>query len=285
MNNKKITAIVLTVIMLFSCTVPVCAAAAQPVAETEQIASVSIVEKIKDLFHRIIEGVLRIFGIDCPFCEEDYVPVTGDETVIKYNDGVNAVKNYTGTVTVKKVENISVRVQNLPSVAESIISAVAENFAGTNESKWTFTDGKSIEGAVIGDKVEPCTREASLAYAGVASAESTDTAVGGSKIKITLMPEQSVFDGATVTEDAVYNAAVLSTVNYGALDLGPIVVHTAETAYTGTVLEAEFDTHSRIIFLKITSPMDILFTAKAGISITGTAHADVTTEYTFTYWS
>ncbi len=286
MKNKKLTALILAVIMLFTCMVPAYAAGeAQTVAETESASSFSIIKIIKDFFHSIIERIFDIFGVECPFCEEDYVPVYIEEAVAKYNDGVNAIKNYTGRVTVKKTEAVAATVRDLPSVAEAVISAVAETLTGTNVYRWDFDGGKTSDGVAVTDKIEPCGRQAALDAAGVILTESVALDNGGEKVRIVLMPETSVYDGTAVTQEAIYNAGVLSTVNYATLDLGPIAVYNAETTYTETVFEAEYDSQGRIVNLKISAPMEIWFTAKAVISISGTVNADVVTEYKFTYWS
>ncbi len=286
MKNKKITAMLLAVVLLFSCMMPAYAVdAVQTADEPGQTGSFSVTEILKAFFHNLIEKVFTLFGLKCPFCGDDTVPAEKDEVVVKYNNGINSLKNYRGTVIVKKTDDVSVRIADLPSVTESIMSAVVESYTGVTENTYVFTQGKNVDGTKIGDKIEPCGRDASLLSAGVISTESTSTKTGGSKIKIVLAPEMSVYDGTSVTEEPVNNVSVISTVNYGALDLGPVVVHQAETTYTGTVLEAEYDSQGRLINLKITVPMDIYFTAKAAISVSGSAHADVITEYTINYVS
>lgn len=286
MKNKKLTALILAVIMLFACMMPVYAAGeAQTAAETEQTQSFSIVEGIKAFVHHIIEKIFTLFGIDCPFCEADYVPVYMEEAVAKYNDGVNAIKNYEGKVTVKKTEDVTAEIVDVPSAAASIMKEIAESFTGTTKNAWIFNNGKNSDGEAISDKIEPSGRLAELDAAGVIVTESAQLDNGGSKIRIVLIPEESVYDGTSVTQEAVYNAGAITTLNPGTLDLGPIEVHNAEITYAETVLEAEYDSHGRMVKLVITAPMEIFFTVKAVISMAGTAQVDKTVEYTFDYWS
>ncbi len=286
MKNKKITAMLLAVVLLFSCMMPAYAVGAvQTAAETEQTQTFSIVEGIKEFFHRIIEKVLLLFGMECPFCAADYVPVHIEETVAKYNDGVNAIKSYNGKVTVKKTEDVSVEIPDAPSVAEAVMKEIAESFTGTTKSIWIFDKGKSSDGVALGDMIEPCGRNAELDAAGVIVTESAQLDNGGSKIRIVLMSENSVYDGTSVTQEAVYNAGVITTLNIGVLDLGPIVIQEAETTYTETVLEAEYDSLGRIVKLEISAPMDISALGKAGISISTVIGVDLVYKYTFDYWS
>lgn len=286
MKNKKLTAIVLAVLMLFTCMVPAYAAGeAQIAAETEQTQSFSIVEGIKEFIHRIIEKVLLLFGMECPFCKVDYVPAYVEETVAKYNDGVNAIKNYDGKVTVKETADVSVKISDVPSVAASVINEIAESFTGTTKNTWIFNKGKNSDGIAISDKIEPCGRNAELDAVGVITTESAQLDNGGSKIRIVLMPEKSIYDGTSVTQEAVYNAGAITTLNPGALDLGPIVIQNAETTYRETVLEAEYDSLGRIVKLEISVSMDISAVAKAAVSISTVIGIDAVYEYTFDYWS
>ena len=51
----------------------------------------------------------------CPFCKGDTVPVYVEEAVEKYNSGINALKNYEGTVLVKKRDNVTVKTNDILS--------------------------------------------------------------------------------------------------------------------------------------------------------------------------
>lgn len=280
---KKFTVVILAVIMLFSCMMPAYAAEVQTVAETEQTVSLSIVERIKSFLHNIIERLFALFGIPCPFCDIEYNPVYMEDAVKAYNDGVNAVKNYKGKVSVKKVEDIAVAIPDVPSVTEKIITGALENLTGTKIYLWKFSDGKAEDGTALTDRIEPYGREAALDSAGVILTEKAELKNGGTELRLVLAPEKSVYDGTSVTEEPVYNAGVISTLNFGALDLGPVVVHNAEVTYTETELSAEFDSRGRMTVLEIHSPMDVYATAKASISVTLTVKADITTKYVFTY--
>lgn len=286
MKIRKITALLLAAIMLFTCMMPAYAAGeVQTSAEAGQTQTLSLIEKIKEFFHNIIERLFSALGMKCPFCKGDTVPVYVEEAVEKYNSGINALKNYEGTVLVKKRDNVTVKTNDIPSVAEKIITTVTESFVGETENTYLFSGGKTADGRELNATVEPMGRLASLDAAGVASAESEALENGGSRIRLTLVPEKSVYDGTAVVEDAVYNMGAVETLNYAAVDLGPIVIYEAETMYIGTVLEAEFDSRGRMVALKTTLPMDIYYTAKvAVISISATSNVDVNTEYSFDYW-
>lgn len=283
MKSKKLTAVFLAVVMLFTCMIP--AYASENAAAEENTPTISLIEKIKDIIHGIIEKIFSLFNIECPFCEaNNLVPSNINETVAKYNEGINSVKNYKDRIRIIKSEKVSCSIGDYPDVAATIIEEVLKNLTGTTLDNSIYNDGKSSDGKSITDILEPCGREASLISTGVASAESTVLEDGGSKNRITLKKEVAVFNGTSMVNDAVYNAAVITALNLGVLDLGPIKVESAEITYEGTVLEAEYDSQGRLVELSIEVPVSIQSCSKVGlINVTGTVLAKIDTEYRFSY--
>lgn len=290
---KKLIALILSVFMLFTCVMPVCAAetGSELSSEVSQVQPVSIIEKITDFFHRLIEKLFFLFGLDCSWCsgkeEETVIPENVKEIVSCYNSGINSLKNYKGIVAVKKTEDVASVIGDCPAVAASIINEVAESFTGITENTYTFSGGVTAQGESITDKVDPYGREACLSQDGVACATSEALEGGKSRISLVLAEEKAVFDGTSNISETEHNFSVGKTVNFAQIDFGgPIDVNSADITYTATTLDAELDAKGRITSLKIYTPVSMLVAMDvAVISMTVTAKAQITTEYTFTYWS
>lgn len=245
-------------------------------------------EKIKDTFHWYIARIFFYFEADCPICGEHFLPPDFVDAEDCYNDAVNALKNYKGTVTVKRVSTTDISVNDAPSVVASVIGPVCENLAGTTENTYTFIAGKTLDGKAITDVVEPMGRKADLSAEGVHGSftKFTGDELIPQGLSIQLVSEAERFDGTSMVNVAAHNASVMETINLGALDLGPIKIHEAEGTYTGTEIYAGFDNLGRITSIKLVRPYDLYATGKMG-PINATVHvfAETTEEYTITYVS
>lgn len=245
-------------------------------------------EKIKDTFHWYIARLFFYFDADCPICGEHFLPPDLVNAEDCYNDAVNALKNYKGTVTVKRVSTTDISVNDVPSVVASVIGPVCENLAGTTENTYTFIAGKTLDGKAITDVVEPMGRKANLSAEGVHGSYTkfTSDELIPQSLSIQLVSEAERFDGTSMVNVAPHNASVMETINLGALDLGPIKIHEAEGTYTGTEIYAGFDSFGRITSIKLVRPYDLYATGKTG-PINATVHvsAETTEEYTITYVS
>ncbi len=245
-------------------------------------------EKIKDTFHWYIARLFFLFEGDCPICGEHFLPPDFDNAETCYNDGINALKNYKGTVTIKKTSTTNIQVQDVPQVVAAIVGPVCENLAGTTENTYTFIAGKTLDGKAITDVVEPMGRNANLSAEGVHGSYTkfTGDELIPQSLSIQLVPEAERFDGTSMVNVAPHNASVMETINLGTLDLGPIKIYEAESSYPGTEIYAEFDNLGRITSIKLVRPYDMVATGKAGpISVTAGFHIEQTEEYTITYVS
>ena len=245
-------------------------------------------EKIKDTFHWYIARLFFYLEADCPICGEHFLPPDLVNAEDCYNDAVNALKNYKGTVTVKRVSTTDIQVSDVPSVVAAIVGPVCENLAGTTENTYTFIAGKTLDGKVITDVVEPMGRKADLSAEGVQGSNTkfTSDELIPQSLRIQLVSEAERFDGTSMVNVAPHNASVMETINLGALDLGPIKIHKAEGTYTGTEIYAEFDNLGRITSITLVRPYEMVATGKAGpISVTVHVSAETTEEYTITYVS
>lgn len=245
-------------------------------------------EKIKDTFHWYIARLFFYFEADCPICGEHFLPPDLVNAEDCYNDAVNALKNYKGTVTVKRVSTTDIQVQDVPQVVAAIVGPVCENLAGTTENTYTFIAGKTLDGKAITDVVEPIGRKADLSAEGVHGSftKFTGDELIPQSLSIQLVPEAERFDGTSMVNVAPHNASVMETINLATLELGPIKIYEAESSYPGTEIYAEFDNLGRITSIKLVRPYDMVATGKTGpISVTAGFHIEQTEEYTITYVS
>ncbi len=197
------------------------------------------------------------------------VPSTKKEIASAYNKAINDAKAYTGKVTLKKHDIINTQLKDLPAIAEKILVPVLENLTATEPRKWTFKNGVDVSDNTrrLADKITPYGRNASLRSAGIASASATANKDGGYTLKITLVAEDSTFDGTNNIVEPPYHKGVLNPLNLGTLDLGPITVTYAEFYYPGATLTATVDGQGRLTKLYHYLPIEGVFEGKAGISL------------------
>lgn len=282
---KRLIAVVLSLIMIFGAALPAVAAEAQP-AQTTQLAEIqtlNLAERIRNAIHRIIAYIFIAFGRDCPRCGynciTDAFPFGGEQV---YVDAVNQVKGYKGNITVKKVQNIDIELADVPSAVASVLSEVAEYYAGTTENTYTFNNGVDAEGRKLADIIPPAGKEAALtedAFISCFGVEDSD----GTYVSIQLIDEEATYDGTKMTQQAEKNAAVVNVLDFAEIDLSPITVTQATVYYPGTMLWTALNTGADVEELETTTPMEISFTGKVGpISFSTTAVVTVTETYTFT---
>ena len=211
------------------------------------------------------------------------VPSTPEEIAAAYNKALNAYRAYTGNVTTKKVETISIQVKDLPSIVASIVNPVVEKFTGTTENVYTFTNGVDADGRTPADKIIPGGRDANVQAAGLASATATANADGGYTMKMVFVAETSKFDGTKNTSEPTYHMGAMDPLNLGTLDIKPITITEAELNYPGATIEATVDGQGRLVKLVQLLPLNGYGTGKAGISATINLEGSMDATYEMTY--
>lgn len=214
------------------------------------------------------------------------VPSTNAEIAAAYNKAVNDAKHYTGKVTLKKHDIIDVQLKDLPALAESIITPVVANLTKTEPKEETFENGVGTTDNTrqLANWIIPGGgRDAALQEAGIASASATANADGGYTMTITLIAEDSNFDGTKNTSEPTHHMSVMDPLNLGSLDLGPISISNAALHYPGATLTATVDGQGRLVKLEQKLPLEGTGTGKAGISITLNLGGSMDGTYEFTY--
>lgn len=211
------------------------------------------------------------------------VPSTPAEIAAAYNKALNDYRAFTGNVTTKKVETISIQVKDLPALVAKIVNPVVEKFTGTTENTYTFTNGYDPDGRTPADKIIPGGRDAAVDPAGLASATATANADGGYTMKMVFVAETSKFDGTKNTSEPTYHMGAMDPLNLGTLDINPITITEAELNYPGATIEATVDGQGRLVKLVQLLPLNGYGTGKAGISATINLEGSMDATWEMTY--
>lgn len=183
------------------------------------------------------------------------VPSTPAEIVAKYNEVVNAAKNGGINGSMHKTSNTNIEVTKLSVESlKGTVNSIVSGLIKPSDETFNYTAGVAEDGGNIKDHITPGGRDVALAEAGVANA--TATADGdGYKMTITLVAEQSTFDG-TNTTNPVHHESCLSPLNLATLDLGPAKITSASMNYSGATLNVTVDGQGRMTHYDFKLPMD-----------------------------
>lgn len=213
------------------------------------------------------------------------VPSTKAELASAYNNAINEMRAYSGTVTVKQVSDIYVEVTDA-GPATSIINDVVKDLVGdTVTNTHTFKNGVDSEGGRLIEKTVPYGRKATLRPAGIAAAAVTANVGGGYTMKFRLVEEKSYFNGNTTTMKTTYHNDVVDVLDFAGLDVGSsLKVTSAEAHYTGTVITAVVDVNGRLTGLNINMPFDSRVSLKmSGLSMLMNLDSRLNETYRFSY--
>ncbi len=186
------------------------------------------------------------------------VPSGNAEIVAAYNKAVNDAKHYTGKVTLKKHDIINVGLAD--NAAASIINPVIEKLTKTEPKEETFVNcaGTADTTRVLTNWIIPGGgRDAALQEAGVASASATANADGGYTMVITLIAEDSNFDGTQNTSEPTHHKSIMDPLDLGSLDLGDAIkITNAALHYPGATMTATVDSQGRLVKLEQKLPLE-----------------------------
>jgi len=214
------------------------------------------------------------------------VPSTKAEIAAAYNKAINDAKAYTGKVTLKKHDIISVELKDLPSIAAAIINPVVANLTKTAPQEETFENGKGTADntrELIRWIIPGGGREAAVQEAGLANATATANADGGYTMVLTFVAETSTFDGTATTSEPAHHKSAMDPLELGSLDLGPITISNADLRYPGATMTATVDAQGRLVKLEQKLPLEGTGTGKAGISLTLNLAGSMDGNYEFIY--
>ncbi len=264
---KKFIAIILSITLLFSfMALPVSAELGDSDASININEAKSIFERIADVFHNLVANLFKIFGLDCPLCEnhDGYGEAEGDgdfnkaEIAKKYNDAVNQLKAHKKKLTITHKSYMKPTVEEAPSSIKKAIENVLDNFAGNDIETLTFKNNESAEIAAV---IPPSDKEANLsgAYIDYINFQNYND---DTKIEFRLMDSESTFDGTKTTLPEGY-ADVLNPVNLD--NLSDVIAFThADITYTDTNVEAILNINGKVKSLKTSTTITVNATVKTG---------------------
>ncbi|MBE6785780.1 MAG: hypothetical protein E7538_06060 [Ruminococcaceae bacterium] len=195
------------------------------------------------------------------------VPSGNAEIAAAYNKAVNDAKHYTGKVTLKKHDIINVGLAD--NAAASIINPVIQKLTATEPYEWTFENGADVAdpNRKLADKIIPGGgRDAALQEAGIVSATATANADGGYTMVITLVAEDSNFDGTQNTSTPTHHESIMDPLNLASIDLGDAIkITSAALHYPGATMTATVDAQGRLVKLEQKLPMEGTGEGKAAV--------------------
>lgn len=264
---KKLTAIILSIIMVFSFTAVPATAAAEDSGVAVVAEEVNIIEQIINFLHEFIAGVFEMLGLDCPFCEahgEDFSDAGAEDVAVMYNNAINNLKNYQKSVKMEKRSTVDLEIANCPGgdTVRSIVEEVIKSFEGTTTDEQYYILGENTNGK-LSNQIPPAEKEAYLT-ASAAQSITLSEKNGKQIIRVKLKDGKGTYDGTTTVDPQGY-AGVIDTLNLGALDIGPMAMRNAEILYSGVVIEAVLDSEGRVVSLETNMPFAFEGTAQMAV--------------------
>ena len=140
---KKLIAILLSVTLLFGCmAIPVSA----ELGDSDQSINIneakSLFERIADVFHDLVAKLFKVFGLECPLCEnhDGYGEAEGDgdfnkaEIAKKYNDAVNELKAHRKTLKIEHSSYFKATIEEAPASIKKTLEKVFDAVSGCSPS-------------------------------------------------------------------------------------------------------------------------------------------------------
>ena len=264
---KKLIAILLSITLIFGCmAIPVSAELGDSDNSININEAKSIFERIADVFHDLVAKLFKVFGLDCPLCEnhDGYGEAEGDgefnkaEIAKKYTDAVNTLKAYRKTLKIEHSSNIKTKVEEAPSSIKKVLENVLNSVSGSDTETLSF---KNNESAKISAIIPPSDKEAKLSGAYVEYINflnyNDDT-----KIEFRLKEATSTFDGTETTLPEGYSD-VLNPINLNSISEVVDIIH-ADITYSNTDVEAVLDYNAKVKTLKTSSTITVNLTVQAG---------------------
>lgn len=264
---KKLIAILLSVTLLFGCmAIPVSA----ELGDSDQSINIneakSLFERIADVFHDLVAKLFKVFGLECPLCEnhDGYGEAEGDgdfnkaEIAKKYNDAVNELKAHKKTLKIEHISYFKATIEEAPASIKKTLEKVFDAVSGYDTETLSF---KNNESAKISAIIPPSDKEAKLsgAYVDYANILNYNDDV---KLEFRLFDSTSTFDGTATTLPEGY-ADVLNPVNLDSIAEVVDIIR-ADITYSNTNIEAVLNTYNKVKTLKTSSTITLDLTVKTG---------------------
>lgn len=216
---------------------------------------------------------------------EKIVPKTKKDIIDAYVKGLNALKD-TKNVTVSKSGTLEVIVDDM--TGGEVLKPIADSILAANQpvdTTYNFVNGTdSATGETTISAIAPMGSYAALDEKAVKSAKAEKTIGGGFKVTIALIDETQTHE-----KPAPNHATTVEVIDLKKLMPSGATISDLSILYSGTVIEATFDSQKRITSIKHTLPvtkasgtgaMKVLFSE---VKVSMDLHGEHTASYTIKY--
>lgn len=171
----------------------------------------------------------------------------GTQNIIKaYVDGVNALKD-TKNMTVSKSATLDAKIDSITGGA--MVESFANSMIESNQPAditYTFVNGvDQATGQTPITAIAPLGAYAALSEDAVTGAKAEGTLEGGYKVTLTLIDETQ-----TYTTPAANHSTTVEVIDVASLIPSGATVDTLDIIYSGTIIEATFDSSNRIVSIQ-----------------------------------
>ncbi|MBQ4348304.1 MAG: hypothetical protein IJC79_01640 [Clostridia bacterium] len=209
------------------------------------------------------------------------VPQSKAEIIKTYVDGVNALKQL-DTFSLYKDDKLNITIDSI--TGGSIVQSFAESMLSNSQKQpvnYTFQNGyDSATGATPASTIAPLGKLASIDESFVTNASATKNADGGFTLNLAFASESQSYPNETV-----HHANVVEVVDVAGLVPSGATVNYMDMTYTGTTIEAVFDSTGRITYMK--HYLNVSQCQGSGsmsvFTMNITLHGDFVSAYTITY--
>ncbi len=209
------------------------------------------------------------------------VPQSKAEIIKAYVDGVNALKML-DTFSLYKDDKLNITIDSI--TGGSIVQSFAETMLSNSQKKpinYTFQNGyDTATGATPASTVAPLGKLASIDEGFVTNATSTKNADGGFTLHLAFADEAQTYPNETA-----HHANVVEVVDVASLVPGGATVNYMNMMYSGTTIDATFDSTGRISYMR--HYLNVSQCQGSGsmsvFTMNITLHGDFVSAYTVTY--
>lgn len=209
------------------------------------------------------------------------VPGTKAEIIKAYTDGVNTLKQQSN-FSLYKDDKLNIVIDNISG--GSMVQAFAESVLSNGQKQpvnYTFQNGyDTATGATPASTIAPLGKLASIDESFVKTATATATADGGFSLKMSFNDEAQSYPNETV-----HHKNVVEVVDVASLVPSGATVNFMDMVYSGTTVEAVFDSTGRITYMR--HYLNVSQCSGSGsmsiFTMNITLHGDFISAYTITY--
>lgn len=195
---------------------------------------------------------------------------TSQQAVAFARDAVNKTKAFTGSVTAKHTENVTVTVTKAPggSLVSGVVNKIIGGVVDPTDETLSFSGGKATnsEGETV-QLLLPKNGAFTLDQSGVTSASAQ---MNGANTVVTI---KLISEVGTLTAPPTHNAASIGYLDASTLDLSSVTINYLDVTYTGSTITLTINPQGYVVSAAYNVPLKISAEGKA-LGITAQIEAD-----------